>query len=100
MTQVEWQNNKEEKEQFSPVSVLDCPFEDEDDDHTGSPFSRSLACMECTQQKLAKNIRRFENPAQLEPVDLDQRINAMMSDSVAEDEAPVSLMLAANCHAE
>ncbi|XP_068319080.1 uncharacterized protein [Pyrus communis] len=92
-----WLNNKEEKEQFSPVSVLDCPFEDEDDDHARSPFSRSLACMQGTQQKLMRNIRRIENLAQLE-VDLEQRMKAIM-DSEAEAEAPASLMHTANWHA-
>ncbi|KAM1050447.1 hypothetical protein ACFX13_032911 [Malus domestica] len=94
-----WLNNKEEKEQFSPVSVLDCPFEDEDDDHARSPFSRSLACMQGTQQKLMRNIRRIENLAQQEPVDLEQRMKAIM-DSEAEAEARASLMHTANCHAE
>ncbi|TQE12611.1 hypothetical protein C1H46_001823 [Malus baccata] len=94
-----WLNNKEEKEQFSPVSVLDCPFEDEDDDHARSPLSRSLACMQGTQQKLMRNIRRIENLAQQEPVDLEQRMKAIM-DSEAEAEARASLMHTANCHAE
>lgn len=40
----EW-SNEEEKEQFSPVSVLDCPFED--DDQTHSPiFPHKLSCLE------------------------------------------------------
>nr|GMD79952.1 Testis-expressed sequence 10 protein [Ipomoea batatas]GME21575.1 Testis-expressed sequence 10 protein [Ipomoea batatas] len=37
-----WSN--EEKEQFSPVSVLDCPFEDEDD--VSSPFEDKLTNVE------------------------------------------------------
>ncbi|XP_062074194.1 uncharacterized protein LOC133778321 isoform X2 [Humulus lupulus] len=72
----EWPN-EEEKEQFSPVSVLDCPFEDDDQDETNSPFNSRLARLEGTKQKLLQKIRRFENLTQLEPVDLEKRIIAM-----------------------
>ncbi|XP_050265921.1 uncharacterized protein LOC126709654 [Quercus robur] len=66
----EWTNKQ--KEQFSPVSVLDSPFEDDED--IGSPFESSLACIEGTKQKFMHKIRRFECLAQLEPVDLEERI--------------------------
>ncbi|KAM3735025.1 hypothetical protein ACB098_10G059900 [Castanea mollissima] len=66
----EWANEK--KERFSPVSVLDSPFEDDED--IGSPFESSLACIEGTKQKFMHKIRRFECLAQLEPVDLEERI--------------------------
>ncbi|KAL5554874.1 hypothetical protein UlMin_037110 [Ulmus minor] len=70
----EWPN-EEEKEQFSPVSVLDCPFEDEDETSTtSSPFNRNLARLEGTKRKLLQKIRRFENLSKLEPVDLEKRI--------------------------
>ncbi|PON67614.1 hypothetical protein TorRG33x02_264030 [Trema orientale] len=75
----EWPN-EEDKEQFSPVSVLDCPFEDDDQDETTSPFNRRLARLEGTKQKLLQKIRRFENLTQLEPVDLEKRIIAMTSE--------------------
>jgi len=42
--QQEWPN-EEEKEQSSPVSILDCPFQDEEEE-TGSPFQRSLIHVE------------------------------------------------------
>jgi hypothetical protein len=42
--QQEWPN-EEEKEQSSPVSILDCPFQDEEED-IGSPFQRSLIRVE------------------------------------------------------
>lgn len=43
-------NKDEEKEQFSPVSVLDCPFEDEDDESSSSssPFRCRIALMDGT----------------------------------------------------
>ncbi|PON57508.1 hypothetical protein PanWU01x14_174140 [Parasponia andersonii] len=75
----EWPN-EEDKEQFSPVSVLDCPFKDDDQDETTSPFNRRLARLEGTKQKLLQKIRRFENLTQLEPVDLEKRIIAMTSE--------------------
>ncbi|KAL3818118.1 hypothetical protein ACJIZ3_004023 [Penstemon smallii] len=69
--QKEWSN--EEKEQFSPVSVLDCPFDDEDE-ISSSPFQHRLARMEGTKKKLMKKIQRFECLAnELEPVNLSKR---------------------------
>ncbi|EXC17775.1 hypothetical protein L484_023126 [Morus notabilis] len=69
----EWPN-EEEKEQFSPVSVLDCPFEDDDHDETSSPFHHKLARLEGNKQKLLQKIRSFEKLTQLEPIDLEKRI--------------------------
>ncbi|KAL0324355.1 UNVERIFIED_CONTAM: hypothetical protein Scaly_2402600 [Sesamum calycinum] len=43
-TNTKKQCSSEEKEQFSPVSVLDCPFDDEDE--VSSPFQQRLARME------------------------------------------------------
>nr|DAD48029.1 TPA_asm: hypothetical protein HUJ06_017966 [Nelumbo nucifera] len=74
----------EEKEQFSPVSVLDFPFEEEDEDtETHSSSNQSLSNMDWAKQKLMQKIRRFEIFAQLEPVELEQRIAlAELDDSV------------------
>lgn len=41
--QKQWASDQE-KEQFSPVSVLDCPFDEEDE--VSSPFQHRLALME------------------------------------------------------
>ncbi|KAK4422693.1 hypothetical protein Salat_1851800 [Sesamum alatum] len=67
----------EEKEQLSPVSVLDCPFDDDDDDDDDdevySPFQHNVAVVEGTKKKLMKKIQKFECLAQLEPVNLAER---------------------------
>ncbi|KAF5734838.1 hypothetical protein HS088_TW15G00333 [Tripterygium wilfordii] len=83
----EWPN--EEKEQFSPVSVLDCPFED-DQDIISSPFHCSLARMEGRKQKLMQKIRRFESLAELEPVDLAKRIALSEMDDLESLKSPAS----------
>lgn len=44
LQQKQWSSDQE-KEQFSPVSVLDCLFDD-DDDEVSSPFQHRLARME------------------------------------------------------
>ncbi|KAK2994832.1 hypothetical protein RJ640_018814 [Escallonia rubra] len=64
-----------EKEQLSPVSVMDFP-DDDDDDEVSSPFRRWLTRAEGTgsKQKLIRKSRRFENLSQLLPVDLESRI--------------------------
>ncbi|KAK9198569.1 hypothetical protein WN944_013755 [Citrus x changshan-huyou] len=74
----DWRS-EEEKEQFSPVSVLDCPFEDEKDINS-PPFDHRLAGMEGTKQKLMQKLRRFESLAQLEPIDLEKRIASFQLD--------------------
>ncbi|KAK8584262.1 hypothetical protein V6N13_109653 [Hibiscus sabdariffa] len=74
--------NEEGKEQFSPVSILDCPFDDEEEDNShseeGSPH------VEGTKQKLMQKVRRFDSLAQLEPVDLEKRI--AMTEHEADDD--------------
>ncbi|XP_042068231.1 uncharacterized protein LOC121811441 isoform X2 [Salvia splendens] len=66
----QWTSDQE-KEQFSPVSVLDCPFDE--DDEVSSPFQHRLALMEGTRKKLLKKIQRFEYLAKLKPVNLTRR---------------------------
>ncbi|KAK6137559.1 hypothetical protein DH2020_028701 [Rehmannia glutinosa] len=74
--QKQW--SSEEKEQFSPVSVLDCPFDDEDE--VSSAFQHRLARMEGAKMKLMKKIQRFECLAKLEPINLATQF-ALQSDS-------------------
>ncbi|KAL6556347.1 hypothetical protein OROGR_005635 [Orobanche gracilis] len=66
-TKKQW-SSEHEKEQFSPMSVLDCPFGDEDE--VSSPFQHTLARMIGTKTGLVKEIPRFECLAKLEPVNL------------------------------
>ncbi|CAK9311002.1 unnamed protein product [Citrullus colocynthis] len=64
----QWQN-EEEKEQSSPISVLDFPFEDEDQD-----VSPSFNCIvEGKKQKHREKTKRLEKAIELEPVDLKKR---------------------------
>ncbi|KAG8382300.1 hypothetical protein BUALT_Bualt05G0062500 [Buddleja alternifolia] len=76
-TKKQWSAVNEEKEQFSPVSVLDCPFDDDQDEvsSSSSPFQHRLARMEGTKKKLMKKIKRFECLAELEPVNLAKRFS-------------------------
>ncbi|KAL7111615.1 hypothetical protein ACP275_05G100300 [Erythranthe tilingii] len=73
----QWSSVNEEKEQFSPVSVLDRPF-DEDDDEVSSPFQHELPRTQGTKNKVVeKNIQRFGCLAKLEPVNLAQRFTLL-----------------------
>ncbi|KAL5727730.1 hypothetical protein ACHQM5_000890 [Ranunculus cassubicifolius] len=63
----------EEKDQFSPVSVLDFPFEE--DDESSSSFQSSLESLDRTKHKLMHKIRRFESLAKIEPLELEKRID-------------------------
>lgn len=69
--------SEEEKEQLSPVSVMDFPYEDEEEESPPSPsFHQSLANIERTKLLLLQKIRRFESLAELEPVDLEDRFSS------------------------
>ncbi|KAG6428695.1 hypothetical protein SASPL_112949 [Salvia splendens] len=86
-TKKQWTSDQE-KEQFSPVSVLDCPFDEEDE--VSSPFQHRLALMEGTRKKLLKKIQRFECLAKLEPLNLTRRFESQLeSDNEFLDEEEV-----------
>ncbi|KAL7150276.1 hypothetical protein ABFS83_05G100600 [Erythranthe nasuta] len=73
----QWSSVNEDKEQFSPVSVLDRPFE-EDDDEVSSPFQHELPRTQGTKNKVVeKNIQRFGCVAKLEPVNLAKRFTLL-----------------------
>ncbi|XP_038978658.1 uncharacterized protein LOC103716876 [Phoenix dactylifera] len=82
----------EEKEQLSPVSVMDFPYEEEEEEPSPSPsFQQSLANIERTKLHLLQKIRRFEGLAELEPMDLEDRLSSFedqleSSEHVASDE--------------
>ncbi|KAI4300432.1 hypothetical protein L6164_033813 [Bauhinia variegata] len=68
---------EEDKEQCSPVSVLDPPFEDDDDGHEnddGFDLECSYAIVQRTKQQLLYKLRRFEKLAELDPVELEKRM--------------------------
>ncbi|KAL1201639.1 hypothetical protein V5N11_006183 [Cardamine amara subsp. amara] len=57
----------EEKELLSPISILECPFED---DAISTPSHQK----ETNEKRLTRKSRRFESLVRLEPVDLEKRI--------------------------
>ncbi|KAJ1398104.1 hypothetical protein SESBI_31341 [Sesbania bispinosa] len=70
VTTTDWPN---EKEQFSPVSVLDFPFEDEEE--IKSHFNSSApSFLEGSKHKHIPKRRHFKSVASLEPVALEKRI--------------------------
>ncbi|CAM8876869.1 unnamed protein product [Rhodiola kirilowii] len=68
-----------EKEQFSPVSILESPFEAEDrDDNVSSPdLDSKLVGIEGTRKRLMETLSRFEALVEMEPIDLDERLAAL-----------------------
>ncbi|CAJ1968703.1 unnamed protein product [Sphenostylis stenocarpa] len=70
---------EEDKEQCSPVSVLDPPFDDDDDDDNdhgedGFDLDCSYANVQRTKQHLLDRLCRFEKLAELDPVELEKRM--------------------------
>ncbi|KAL9269978.1 hypothetical protein AKJ16_DCAP21727 [Drosera capensis] len=78
--------DEEDKEQNSPVSVLEPPFDDDEDGHEGEEengtfegtygydLESSYAFVQKTKKKLLHKLRRFEKLAELDPVELEKRI--------------------------
>ncbi|KAK7392572.1 hypothetical protein VNO78_21015 [Psophocarpus tetragonolobus] len=71
--------DEEDKEQCSPVSVLDPPFDDDDDENDydgehGFDMDCSYANVQRTKQHLLDRLRRFEKLAELDPVELEKRM--------------------------
>ncbi|KAK2970577.1 hypothetical protein RJ640_030950 [Escallonia rubra] len=91
------QLEEEEKEQFSPVSVLDPPFEDDDEEREGGDevedeeeedvydLECSYAHMQRTKQQLLQKLRRFERLAELDPIELEKRMLEEQSDEDDDD---------------
>ncbi|KAG5583080.1 hypothetical protein H5410_053707 [Solanum commersonii] len=72
---------EEDKEQCSPVSVLDPPFEEEDghangdedeDEDEDSDLDCNYALVQRAQQQLLSKLRRFEKLAELDPIELEK----------------------------
>ncbi|RID45873.1 hypothetical protein BRARA_I02568 [Brassica rapa] len=61
----------EEKEQLSPVSILECPFEDDEEDEITGLISHQNAY---TYEKNARKSRRVNGLVRLEPLELEKRI--------------------------
>ncbi|KAF5737475.1 hypothetical protein HS088_TW13G00356 [Tripterygium wilfordii] len=71
------QEEEEDKEQCSPVCVLDPPFEDDDDeceDADALDVECSYATVQRAKDQLLHKLRRFEKLAELDPVELEKRM--------------------------
>ncbi|CAK8544024.1 unnamed protein product [Lathyrus sativus] len=87
------EEEEEDKEQCSPVCVLDPPFEDDeeghinddDEDEDGGDFDleSSYAIVQRARQQILYKLRRFEKLAGLDPLELEKR---MMEDEEDVDE--------------
>ncbi|KAJ8513271.1 hypothetical protein OPV22_003705 [Ensete ventricosum] len=65
----------EQQQQLSPVSVMDFPSQEEDDPASRS-FRHNLAKLERTKLQQLKKIGRFESYVDMSPVDLDRRFSS------------------------
>lgn len=85
--------SEEEKEQLSPVSVMDFPYQDEDEDEeveqpsaTSPCFEQSVGNHERTKNQLLQKIRRLDSHADLDPLDLNNLFQCSEADYVAAKE--------------
>lgn len=83
--QAEEVDEEEEKEQCSPVSVLDTPFEDDDDEHVDDDHEYSYAVVQRAKKQLLQKLRSFEKLAELDPIELEKRMSEEEEDQ-KEDE--------------
>ncbi|KAF5823744.1 hypothetical protein HanRHA438_Chr01g0042501 [Helianthus annuus] len=84
------QKNEEEKEQCSPVSVLDILFDDEEEEERDAGVTEEDYDIECCYQsvqsakhQLLQKLQRFERLAGLDPIKLE---NHMLEQCCSEDE--------------
>ncbi|XP_022766103.1 uncharacterized protein LOC111310988 [Durio zibethinus] len=93
------QVEEEEKEQCSPVSVLDTPFEDDDgrhedddnDENDGFDLECSYAIVQRAKQQLLHKLRKFEKLAELDPVELEKRMLEQEQDDDNDDNGTYGL---------
>ncbi|KAF8097008.1 hypothetical protein N665_0297s0018 [Sinapis alba] len=64
----------EEKEQLSPVSILECPFEDDENDDEEDEITGLISHQIGTYEKNARKSRRVNGLVRLEPLELEKRI--------------------------
>ncbi|KAK7337199.1 hypothetical protein VNO77_17761 [Canavalia gladiata] len=85
------EEEEEDKEQCSPVCVLDPPFEDDEEGHGNDDEEEvensfdlecSYAIVQRAKQQLLYKLRRFEKLAELDPIELEKR---MMDEEEDED---------------
>ncbi|KAK6139985.1 hypothetical protein DH2020_026259 [Rehmannia glutinosa] len=73
---VQGEEEEEDKEQCSPVSILDPPFEDESRDAEDDDYD--LECsyenVQRAKQQLLYRLRRFEKLAELDPIELERKL--------------------------
>ncbi|KAG5251499.1 myb protein [Salix suchowensis] len=74
----------EEEQQHSPASVIEFQFEE--DEESRSSFHQCLATLDRTREKIMEKIRRFENLANLDPVNLDKWMSMDENISSGEDD--------------
>ncbi|XP_021764790.1 myb-like protein X [Chenopodium quinoa] len=76
LTKFQQKEDEEDKEQNSPVSVLDPPFEDDYDGHEDDSYEIecSYAFVRRAQQELFHKLHRFEKLAELDPIELEKRM--------------------------
>ncbi|KAL8141667.1 hypothetical protein V2J09_014699 [Rumex salicifolius] len=65
--------SEEEKENFSPVSILNFP-EDNEEAGSCSPFTHRLNHLEGTREKLMQKLRRFECLSRIDPTNIESRL--------------------------
>ncbi|GJZ43810.1 hypothetical protein Tco_1381515, partial [Tanacetum coccineum] len=80
----------EKKEQFSPVSVMDFPFDNDNDeeDEVTSPFQPSHLYIEGSKPKLMPKVHRIKSLAKIKPVRLEDRITLSESREQNQQEFP------------
>lgn len=87
------EEEEDEKEQCSPVSVLDPPFQDEDEedeDHEEDEEDYDLECsfaiVQKAKEQLLYKLQRFEKLAELDPVELEKRMMEQLDDEDENEE--------------
>ncbi|KVH99902.1 hypothetical protein Ccrd_021854 [Cynara cardunculus var. scolymus] len=87
------EEDDKEKEQCSPVSVLDPLFDDDEEEHDGGPREQDVYDIECSyasveraKHQLLQKLQRFERLAGLNPIELEKHMLDRYNEDAAADD--------------
>ncbi|XP_010490857.1 PREDICTED: uncharacterized protein LOC104768550 [Camelina sativa] len=88
LKKLEMEEEEEDKEQCSPVSVLDPPFQDDDEDihMDDNNIPSSFRSVQKAKHLLLQKLCRFEQLAGLDPMELEKRMSEQETEEDEEEE--------------
>ncbi|XP_010423679.1 PREDICTED: uncharacterized protein LOC104708755 [Camelina sativa] len=102
LKKLEMEEEEEDKEQCSPVSVLDPPFQDDDEDihMDDNNIPSSFRSVQKAKHLLLQKLYRFEQLAGLDPMELEKRMSEQETEEDEDEEEEEEDMKSLYYHCE